>query len=210
MDAIIHERETEIEQLEAKEVQQRKLESNRRKDAKQKLQAWKEEKFKEEEELRKREQAKKEAEMLRQEEAERKRKDNQAELLEQYKKLKEQKKAEEKDVLVRELSRSPRPPSPRDVERVKEREHQHLSRQLDLKTKKIREKQERQERIDKMANQVRVTVDRDFGRVTRATEAYKNRIAEQQETESDNSPRHLNFDVRHVQHLATPSWRKGL
>jgi hypothetical protein len=210
VEAFVQEREDELEKMEADEERQKDLEEKRRKETKQRLEAWKEQKSKEKEEEEQLEFERKEAERDRHEEVERKKKEMQQEQLIEYQRYKERKKVEEKSDIIKEVAKTPRPPSPRDVQRVKERENQHLSRYLELKTRKIREKQDRQERIERMANQVRVEVDRDFSRVTQATESYKNRITEQQLTESDNSVRNLNFDIRHLQHLATPSWRKGL
>ncbi|KAL0478410.1 hypothetical protein AKO1_008626 [Acrasis kona] len=212
IEAVIHEQETHIEKIQMDEDKQRRIDQKRRNQEKQRLDSWRQYKARvneAEEEKKREEEAEKKQ---RQEQEEKRRKQISIQQLEEYQRYKESKQIQEKQELVRELSRTPRPASPRDLQRVRQREEEYLLRQQELKSKKQRQSQERQDRIDRMASQVRVEVDRDFDRLTQPTQSYKNRISEQS-TDGDNgggTRMNNNFDVRHLQHLSKPSWRKGL
>jgi hypothetical protein len=63
--------------------------------------------------------------------------------------------------------------------------------------------------MEKLAEQKKVTAERDFSRVLRPTSAQQNRVKELRKQGPDNKRERLNFDIRHVQHRIQPGWRQG-
>ncbi|KAG2373650.1 hypothetical protein C9374_011939 [Naegleria lovaniensis] len=197
-----------------KEEEERQKEAQRQKQlTKIKLQTWKIEKERLEKEKQELEEREKQEKLNKQKEEERRYREVTKLHLESYKQLKEIKQKEKQKVLVEELSKKTRPPSPAELARVREREEQYVKKALERKLKREQEAKEKEERLSKLKEKVKVEVESDATRLLKPTQAQFNREVEIREymaqpKDEGSGRRPIACDVRMISHKTIPSWRK--
>ena len=204
------EAEDKTKQLEKEEERLRQEAKRQKTLTKVRLQTWKLEKEQYEKERKEYEEKMKQETKFKILEEERIRRQKEKEMIEHYRVIKEHKSKEKNQKIVEELTKKSRPPSPMEIARVKEREEQYLKRANELRMRKEVEAKEKEQRLNKLKEKVKVEVTMDTNRLLRPTQAQFNReveIREYQAQPKSADPR-MGLDVRMISHRSVPSWRK--
>lgn len=195
----------QTEEEEEERAKQLELEKRLRREQ---LQQWKEERARKLEIEMRLKQEKEEEEQAQREKEEQRRREEVKLKLDNYRRKKEKEKNEEQKRTIEEKKKKRRPPSRNDLERLQRRDQAFLDRRRQLQYAKEIEDIERKERLDRLASQVHVEVERDFSRLTKGTSAHNNRVTARIVSGAETDPSKLNFNILKAQQRIIPSWRK--
>jgi len=219
-------RETEMEENEKRkqtEVERREKEEKEKQRKEVEVAKWKEakeaEKMKEMEEKRA-----KEAEEAKRAEADATRKAKVKAQVEEFSREKEEARriAEEQRKLKERTERERRrKTAAEEILKFQERDQMTVAQRIVFNQRRVEEEVEKAKRLEKIKENVAVKVDRDPERLIRPTKGMEERRRVKKEEEEEESKRRSsargvrncgdhNFNVRQIQHRATPSWRAGV
>ncbi|KAF8570739.1 hypothetical protein P879_02922 [Paragonimus westermani] len=92
------------------------------------------------------------------------------------------------------------------ADRIKERNESLLQEQLSRKDAPRKAKEDRNARLQKAANQLHISAERDRHRLTQWTKGWQSRLADC----GDSAPVFIGIGNQTITHRMTPSWRRGL
>lgn len=205
-------RQTEAERREREEIERAKNEAE--------VLAWKE--AKEEERLAKEEQeAAMKRESKKKEEASAARKAIVKAQAEEFAREREEVKrvAEEAEARKERLERDrKRKTAAEEILKFQERDQMTVAQRIVFNQKRVFEEEEKVKRLEKMKENVVINVERDPERLVKLTKGMEERKKAKEEEEEELKRRAVkgvrnggaNFNVRQIQHRATPSWRSGV